>query len=154
MANRSRGAEPAPRVLHVAEPPARFREPAPAVVDASLIAALLFVEPEQRVAAQRLARCRPVAPDLLPYELANVAVNKLRRGQDEATVQRSLGDLDALGIELHAIAAPLALELAARYALTAYDAAYLALADRLRCPLLTFDTRLAEAARRHLGARE
>ncbi len=44
-----------------------------------------------------------------------------------------------------------AFELAARYRLTADDAAYLVLAARLRCPLLTFDTQLADAARRHFG---
>ena len=152
MATRSRPAEPTPRTLHVAEPPARFGEPQPAVVDASLIAALLFAEPEQTAAAQGLAQCRPVAPELLPYELANVALNKLRRGHAEQAVRASLARLDALDIELHAVAAQQSFELAARYRLTAYDAAYLALASQLRCPLLTFDTRLADVARQHLGA--
>lgn len=154
MATRSRPSEPVPRALHVAEPPPRYGEPPPAVVDASLIAALLFAEPEQSAAAHRLVHCRPVAPELLPYELANVAVNKLRRGQSEEAVRASIADLGSLGIELHAVAAPLAFELAARYGLTAYDAAYLALAGRLRCPLLTFDARLAAAGRQHLGSAE
>ena len=154
MATRRRAADPAPRALHVAVPSARYGEPVPAVVDASLIAALLFAEPEQRAAAQRMIHFRPVAPDLLPYELANVAADKMRRGEVEAVVHNSLGELAALGIELHAVAAPLAFEVAAKYGLTACDAAYLALAGRLRCPLLTFDNRLAEAARHHLGASE
>lgn len=152
MAIRSRAADPEPRELHVAEPPARYEVPAPAVVDASLIAAVLFAEPEQHAAARRMMRVRPVAPGLLVYELANVAANKLRRGEAEAVVRHSLAAVDTLGIELHAVAAALAFEVAARYGLTAYDAAYLALAAQLRCPLLTFDTRLAAAARRHLSA--
>ncbi|MFP6665619.1 MAG: hypothetical protein VCC00_15610 [Deltaproteobacteria bacterium] len=33
-----------------------------------------------------------------------------------------------------------------RYSLSAYDASYLELADRLACRLVSFDTRLAAAA--------
>lgn len=142
------------RPLYVAEPSARFAPRPPAVVDASLIAALLFAEAGHADARERLARCQPAAPDLLPYEMANVAVNKLRRGLAQTAVRASLADLQALGIELHPIDASVALDLAARHGLSAYDAAYLALADRLRCPLYTFDRRLAEAAQRHLGPGE
>ena len=42
---------------------------------------------------------------------------------------------------------PLVLDLAARHALSAYDASYLALAIRLALPLATTDDRLAAAAR-------
>jgi predicted nucleic acid-binding protein len=142
------------RPLYVAEPASRYAQRAPAVVDASLIAALLFAEAGQHDARERLVRCQPVAPDLLPYELANVAVNKLRRGHAEDAVRASLADLPALGIELHPIDASAALDIAARHGLTAYDAAYLALAEHLCCPLYTFDRQLAEAARRHLGPPE
>ena len=41
--------------------------------------------------------------------------------------------------------------LALEYELTGYDAAYLWLAAELRAPLMTFDTRLGSAARRHLS---
>lgn len=40
--------------------------------------------------------------------------------------------------------------LAQRYKLTAYDAAYLWLAERLEAPLATFDVALARAARDYL----
>lgn len=148
----TRRAEAAPRPLQVAEPRAAYGHRPPAVVDASLVAALLFAEPEQPIAAPQLAQCQPLAPELLPYELGNVAVSKLRRGLAEAAVRAGLADLDALGITLHPVAAVPAFDLAARYGLTAYDAAYLALAAQLHCPLLTFDTRLAAAARRHFGS--
>lgn len=148
---RTASADVGARPLYVAEPPARYEQRPAAVVDASLVTALLFAEPEQAAASERLAACRPVAPDLLPYELANVAVNKLKRDDAEAAVRASLHDLGAMGIELRAVQASVAFDLAARYTLTAYDAAYLALALSLNAPLLTFDRRLAEAARRALG---
>ncbi|MCW5610206.1 MAG: type II toxin-antitoxin system VapC family toxin [Rubrivivax sp.] len=147
----TRRIEPGPRPLHVAEPRAAYGRRPLAVVDASVIAAVLFAEPEQSAAARQLAQCQPAAPDLLPYELGNVAVNKLRRGHDESGVRASLADLEALGIALHPVCAAAAFDLAARHALTAYDAAYLCLAAELRAPLITFDRRLAEAALRHLG---
>ena len=49
-----------------------------------------------------------------------------------------------MGIELISPDLPLVLDLAARFKLTAYDAAYLAVAGTLQCPLCTFDKRLAE----------
>lgn len=147
----TRRAEPTVRPLHVAEPRAAHGRRPLAVVDASVIAAMLFAEPEQAAAAHQLSTCQPVAPDLLSHELANIAVNKLRRGHAESAVRASLGDLAALGIALHPVAAAPAFDLAARHALTAYDAAYLCLAAELRAPLITFDRRLAEAALRHLG---
>ena len=58
--------------------------------------------------------------------------------------------LDEIVADRHAVPAAAALELAQRYGLTPYDAAYLWLAERLEAPLVTFDARLGEAARRHL----
>jgi len=147
----ARRAEPAARALHVAEPPPLFTQRPLAVVDASVIAALLFAEPDQAVAERTLAACQPVAPDLLAYELGNVAVDKLRCGHAEAAVRAGLADFEALDITLHPIGAVPAFDMAARYGLTAYDAAYLVLAAQLRCALFTFDTRLADAARKHFG---
>ena len=48
---------------------------------------------------------------------------------------------------LHEAEAAALFDLAHRHALTAYDAAYLALALKLRAPLITFDHKLAQAAR-------
>ncbi|MDP3414253.1 MAG: type II toxin-antitoxin system VapC family toxin, partial [Polaromonas sp.] len=46
---------------------------------------------------------------------------------------------------------PAVADLAMRYGLSAYDAAYLWLAADLKCPLATFDDKLAAAARTHLA---
>ena len=123
------------------------------VVDASALLNVL-IDPGDRgeKAASALAGKDLHAPDLLPYELGNVALSKLRQGQAEAAVRASLAELDALGVALHPVAPTAALDVAARYALTAYDAAYLALAAQLHCPLLTFDQRLAAAARQYFDS--
>ncbi len=150
---RPEGPSPRTRALLIAEPPAAYAARPPAVVDASLIAALVFAEPEMADARRHLLPYRPMAPTLLPLEIANVAMNKLRRGRGVAQeLRNALADLDAMGLTLLAVEPLDVFDIASRWSLSAYDAAYLALASTLRCPLLTFDRRLAEAARAHLGS--
>ncbi len=140
------------RTLLVAEPPAAYAAKPPAVVDASLIAALVFAEPEMSDARQHLLPYRAMAPTLLPLEIANVAMNKLRRGGVADHLRESLADLGAMDITLLAVEPLDVFDIANRWSLSAYDAAYLSLASALRCPLLTFDRRLAEAARAQLAS--
>lgn len=141
-----------PRMLHVAEPPAEFRVQSPLVVDCSLLAAVLFQEPERDRAEARMAEHALFAPVLLDFEIVNVALKKIRCGQSEESVIAALdlfADSDIVRLEIDAAAL---LPLAQRYRLTAYDAAYLWLAAELKAPLATFDARLGEAARVHLAS--
>lgn len=133
--------------LYVAEPPVPYAMRPPAVVDASVLAAFVFGEPEGEAALARLHPYALHAPALLPYEIANVAMNKLRRGQaSPEDLAARLEGFDFGSIRL-AEAPPAGIfGLAQRYRLTAYDAAYLWLAAEMRAPLLTFDGRLAAAA--------
>jgi predicted nucleic acid-binding protein len=136
-----------PRMLHVAEPPAEFRVQSPLVVVCSLLAAVLFQEPERDRAEHAL-----FAPVLLDFEIVNVAQKKIRSGQSEESIIAALGlfaDSDIVRLEIDASAL---LPLAQRYRLTAYDAAYLWLAAELKAPLATFDAKLGEAARVHLAS--
>jgi predicted nucleic acid-binding protein len=78
-------------------------------------------------------------------------LKKMRREQlDAFRVGEALQMLDEIVADRHPVPAAAALELAQRYGLTPYDAAYLWLAEQLEAPLVTFDARLGEAARRHL----
>ena len=54
-------------------------------------------------------------------------------------------------IEFHRINVEQTVALAMQYGLSAYDAAYLWLAADLKCPLATFDDKLAAAAKVHLA---
>ena len=62
-----------------------------------------------------------------------------------------LAEAAGMVIELHPIDPLVTTDLAQRYQLSAYDAAYLWLAADLMCPLATFDERLAAAAQTHLS---
>ena len=141
-----------PSRLHVAEPAPAYSQRPAAVVDASVLCAVVFVEPEIDEALARAAAHRLLAPHLLPYEVANVAMMKHRRGEPLDDLKSALQRLAALDLSFEPVHPADTLDLAARYGLTAYDAAYLWLAAAHRAPLLTFDRRLADAARRHLSA--
>jgi predicted nucleic acid-binding protein len=135
----------------VAEPPAAYGRRPRLVVDATVLAAALFGEAEHQQAAALMQARALCAPHLLDYEITNVALKKLRREQlAESAVAACLDAYSVLEVERHAVAVGQVLALAQRYQLTAYDAAYLWLADQLQAPLATFDTQLATAADKHL----
>lgn len=142
---------PPPTVLYVAEPPAVWWQRDSVVVDCSVMAAFVFDEPDADAALRLLADKAIHAPTLLPYEIANVGRSKLKAGADLQGIADALRDYLEQRVLLHAVDPEAMVDLAARFALTAYDAAYLCLAERLKAPLATFDRRLAEAAGRHLG---
>jgi predicted nucleic acid-binding protein len=121
------------------------------VADATVLAAAIFGEGEQHQAVALLQGRALTAPHLVDYEMTSVALKKLRRERlPDAAVAAALDAYAALAIERHAVDPTAVLSLAHRYKLTAYDAAYLWLAERLEAPLATFDTLLARAAQEHL----
>jgi predicted nucleic acid-binding protein len=143
-------AERAPPLI-VAEPRGRYAARSPLVVDCSVVAAVLFDEPNRDVAAQALTGKDLFAPELLADELVSVAVKKSQHGL-EAVVRQALIDFSELELtrcrsDVHA-----QWRLALEYELSAYDAAYLWLAAELGAPLATFDERLGAAARALLGS--
>lgn len=99
-------------------------------------------------------RVQLVAPSLWLYEVANGLVSAMRRRRlTSAEGARSLTSMGALGVEL-ADPDPKAMYTdALRYELSAYDAAYVALAEALSAPLWTGDLRLRTAVSRAVDVR-
>ncbi len=92
-----------------------------------------------------------IAPDLLLYELVNGITTATRRGrlsQDKA--EEALSNLLALGIELREVAPLRVLEASLRHNLSAYDAAYLTLAEAEKCALWTGDRTFHRAVKDEL----
>ncbi|HEU4759280.1 MAG TPA: type II toxin-antitoxin system VapC family toxin [Dehalococcoidia bacterium] len=91
------------------------------------------------------------APVLLHYELTNGVWAAARRARLAARLAReALDNLLATGIALHPSDAARLLDLALRFGITAYDAAYVALAQQLGSELWTADRPLFDAVRRRL----
>lgn len=148
---RARPPQRAPATLHLAEPPAAYARRPRIVADATVLAAAVFGEADQDPAVALLQGRSLAAPHLVDYEMTSVALKKLRRaGLTVDAVTASLDAFTALAIERHPIDPPAVLALAQRYRLTAYDAAYLWLAERLEAPLATFDAALGRAAQDYL----
>jgi predicted nucleic acid-binding protein len=137
------------RSLHVAEPPAQYLSRPPLVVDCSIVAGIVFAEAWQEQARQHINGRALHAPHLFQCEIANVAIKKELRGEPHALP--GLAEATTMGIDLHPVDPVAVAQLALRYQLSGYDASYLWLAADLKCPLATFDDKLAEAARTHLA---
>ncbi|MBX3126832.1 MAG: type II toxin-antitoxin system VapC family toxin [Polyangiaceae bacterium] len=118
------------------------------VLDASAIVELLLGTVPGRAVAARIED--PAVglhvPHLLDLEVVQVLRRYLREGEIEAaSASNALAELRSLDLERHAHEPLLDRIWALRANLTAYDAAYLALAEALDATLLTCDARLARA---------
>ncbi len=99
-----------------------------------------------RDAAVRERRFEMLAPSLWVYEIANGLIVAARRGCiDVATGEQALRLLLALGVRLVDPAPVETYRETERFGITAYDAAYLALARALDAPLWTGDRRFYQA---------
>jgi predicted nucleic acid-binding protein len=126
------------------------------VVDASLALAWCFDERESAEARKLLEEAgeiRMMAPALWELEVANGLMTAERHGRlaaGEST--RFLELLEGLGVEIDEERGPRLVErvvgVARRHGLTAYDAAYLELAERRGGALASFDQKLRKAARK------
>ena len=122
------------------------------VVDASALLEVLLRTPAAKVVEDRLFAPRQTlhAPHLLDVEVAQVIRRYAANGEiDSERGRMALTDLADLSLRRypHDFLLPRIWEL--RNNLTAYDAAYVALAEALDTPLLTRDRRLAAAAGHH-----
>jgi predicted nucleic acid-binding protein len=140
--------------LYVAEPPPSFLVRPPLVVDCSVLSAVLFEEPMRDTALRQLAGRTLHAPSLLDHEIADVVVKKQRQKWPADSLDMAMADYAEHDIALHRVDLGGQVELALRYGLSAYDAAYLWLAAELKAPLATFDRELGAAATQHLGQLE
>ncbi len=114
------------------------------VVDASVVAAIAFGEPDAERAAKLIDNADLVAPHLLRFEVTNIAWKKIRRHVKQADLiaagLRLALELDVDYVEVDHEAV---LDLAVEKGVTAYDASYLWLSRTLKAPLVTFDERLS-----------
>jgi predicted nucleic acid-binding protein len=128
----------------------------PMVIDTSVTMAWCFEDEatdDSDAILDRLAHDEAVVPGLWEFEVTTVLLVAERRGRiTEAQAARFLELLTQLPIRIDGSPTDAKGLLAAgrRHDLSAYDAAYLVLAERLAAPLATLDDKLATASR-HAG---
>lgn len=121
------------------------------IVDVSAVLGLAFEDEDARYSQatiEAVARDVAFAPSVFWFELRNALVmaERRRRGSPERTAE-FLADLSLLDIQLDGSPREtVVLEIARRYNLTVYDAAYLELAQRKSLPIATLDQALVRAA--------
>jgi predicted nucleic acid-binding protein len=130
------------------------------VVDGSVALKWVFVDEDLTASANALledyveGRVDLITPNLFPYEIIsgiNVAVNRGRI--TEALGYRAIHYITSLGIELRGfedLVEP-TFSMARQYALTPYDCAYLALAEKEKCDLVTGDRKLFKSIKDELA---
>ena len=121
------------------------------VVDPSAILGTAMVDEKADFAVEvldEILKNGASAPSIFWYELRNVLVVNERRGRiAKETTTAFLATVEELPIEMPNLPSEAGvIDLARRYDLSVYDAAYLDLALRLGTPLATLDTRLRDAA--------
>lgn len=127
------------------------------IVDASVVLRGFFPDEQGKAQAQALIRGHALgqieltAPTLLSYEVLNAALQAARRGRITGEqAQNILNAFDNLGIKMTMAPLQRTLALAQQFNRSAYDAAYLALAEEAGLPFITGDLRLYNATHQHL----
>lgn len=126
--------------------------PGPIVLDASVAISIARKEPEAASAVSSIAGWTRdgiaiVVPSHFWLEVANALTRRHRWAGDD--VLQTIHDMDELSVEtidLDRASIVLTIDLSERHRLSAYDAAYLALAEFVDGSLLTFDAALRRAA--------
>jgi predicted nucleic acid-binding protein len=123
------------------------------IVDTNVVLHAFFPDEEQ-AQAHTLVRDhvsgheRLVAPTLFLYEFTNAVLQATRRGRiTDEEAEAILVAFEGLDIEMAPVTWQQMLSLARRFDRSAYDAAYLALAEARGEPLITGDLRLYNAVR-------
>jgi predicted nucleic acid-binding protein len=126
------------------------------IVDASVILSAFFPDEDQAQAQALIrehvmGRVELAAPTLILYEVTNAVVQARRRERiSDEQAGNVLISFEGLGIALRPVTWQQILPLALRFYRSAYDAAYLALAEMTERPLITGDRRLYNAVHEHL----
>jgi len=120
------------------------------VVDASIVVDILCNPARSGALRRCLAEEQLLAPDLLAIEVASALRGLNRSGHlHEEALDAAAATLARMPIDFVPTLPLLTDVLRLRQNISAYDAAYVALAALTRCPLLTHDRRLARAAAPH-----
>lgn len=117
------------------------------VLDASAAVALLTdAGPAGQWVYATIGNATLFAPELMPFEASNILRRHAKAGiLDASAATLAHTDLVAMTVDLYPYAALAERIWELRDNVTAYDAAYVALAELLAAPLVTLDVRLSRA---------
>ena len=119
------------------------------VLDTSVIIAVITNESHKRRLIEMTQSAELIAPSSLHWEIGNAFSAMFRRNR--ITLRQSIAALNAyrqIPLRFHDIELTVAIQLSHRLQIYAYDAYVLACALRNRCPLISLDRSLVDAAQK------
>lgn len=118
------------------------------VVDASALVNVLVDDPVSVALVERLSEAALHAPAVIDFEVASALRGHAIGGRlDAAELTRATVDFAAIALTRYPLVPLMDRVLELRDNFTVYDASYIALAEALDAPIVTADSKLAEARR-------
>ena len=113
----------------------------------NIFLAVALNEPEKGNIIRLTSNYDAIAPEILPYEIGNALTAMLKRKQitkEEAILTLKIAT--QIPVRLLTVDISMALKLALKFNIYAYDAYFLQCAKSLSCPLITLDKRMKQVA--------
>ncbi|MBN1907637.1 MAG: type II toxin-antitoxin system VapC family toxin [Deltaproteobacteria bacterium] len=118
------------------------------IADTNTFIAVALNEPEKAKIIQITEGHELIAPDVLPFEVGNALTAMMKKNRlKREEVESAWGIIQQIPVDLRQTDIKYALSIAIRYNLYAYDAYFLACAEKLHSPLLTLDRGMQKIAK-------
>jgi predicted nucleic acid-binding protein len=116
------------------------------LLDASAIMAVILNEPNRDTVITLTKNAAILSPEVISFEIGNALINLFKKRKiTEEELLAAYRNYTTIPIEIIKIDIEKALKIACKYKIYAYDAYYLEIANRLKLPLITFDSSMKRA---------
>lgn len=118
------------------------------VSDASAFLCVVLDEADREWVIERTSGYQIVAPEVLPYEIANALIAVKRKGRlNNKEVLRAFDVSQSIPVRLVPIRIHDAMKIALKFRIYAYDAFYLQCCLETKLPLISLDNRMCDVAK-------
>ncbi len=118
------------------------------IADTNTFIAVALNEPEKEKIIQLTEGHELIAPDVLPFEVGNALTAMMKKNSlKKEEVESAWEIIQQIPVDLRQIDIKYALSVAISYNMYAYDAYFLACAEKLHSPLLTLDRGMKKTAK-------
>jgi predicted nucleic acid-binding protein len=118
------------------------------VSDVSAFLSVVLAEADREWVIERTSGYGIVAPEVLPYEIANALITVKRKGRlTDKEVLRAFNVSQTIPVRLVPIRIYDAMRIAVKFGIYAYDAFYLQCCLETKLPLISLDNRMCDVAK-------